>query len=83
MLTVYRRQLRDCELFGKPRNQGGSRNCRMRCPLWVQGTLGGEYVRKALDLTAWEAASDLVRSCTAMRRGGGGPRGTEWWPHRC
>jgi hypothetical protein len=27
----------------------------------VQGTLGGETIRKALDLTAWEAASDLVR----------------------
>ena len=62
MLTVYRRHLRECEFFGKPRNQRGSRNCRMRCPLWVQGSLGGEYVRKALDLTAWEAASDLVRS---------------------
>jgi hypothetical protein len=33
----------------------------MRCPLWVQGSLGGEYIRKALNLSAWEAASDLVR----------------------
>ena len=62
MLTVYRRHLRECDFFGKPRNQRGSRNCRMRCPLWVQGSLGGEYIRKALNLSAWEAASDLVRS---------------------
>jgi integrase/recombinase XerD len=62
MLTVYRRHLRECDFFGKPRNQRGSRNCRMRCPLWVQGSLGGEYIRKALKLNAWEAASDLVRS---------------------
>lgn len=62
MLTVYRRHLKNCEFFGKPRNQRGSRNCRARCPLWVQGSLAGEYVRKALGLTAWEAASDLVRS---------------------
>jgi site-specific recombinase XerD len=28
----------------------------------VQGSLGGEYARRSLDLRAWEAATDLVRS---------------------
>ena len=61
MLTVFRRHTRDCQFFGKSRHARGARNCRNRCPLWVQGTLGGETIRKTLNLTAWEAASDLVR----------------------
>jgi integrase/recombinase XerD len=61
VLTVYRRHTRDCEFYGQPRHARRSRNCRNHCPLWVQGTLGGETVRRTLDLIAWEAASDLVR----------------------
>lgn len=33
---------------------------RCNCPLWVQGSLGGEWIKKSLNLTSWEAASDLV-----------------------
>jgi integrase len=62
MLTVFRRHTRDCPFYGKSRHARGSRTCANRCPLWVQGTLAGERVRKALNLTAWEAASDLVRA---------------------
>ena len=66
MLTVYRRHSSDCEFFGKPRNIRGNRNCRGHCPLWVQGSLRGEYVRKALNLTSWEATADLVRGCADL-----------------
>jgi len=63
MLTIYRRHSADCEHFGKPRNARGSRGCG--CPVWVQGSLRGEYVRRSLDLTSWEAASELVRGWEA------------------
>jgi hypothetical protein len=39
------------------------RNCK--CPIWVQGSLRGEYVRRSLDLRSWEAASDLARAWEA------------------
>ena len=35
------------------------------CPIWVQGSLGGEYVRRSLDLVSWEAAQDRVRGWEA------------------
>jgi integrase len=53
MLTLYRRHLTAC-----PYRSRRFRRCR--CPIWVEGTLRGEKIRRALDLTAWEAASDLV-----------------------
>ena len=63
MLTTYRRHSSDCQHFGKTRNARGTRNCS--CPVWVQGSLKGEYVRRSLDLTSWEAASELVRGWEA------------------
>jgi integrase/recombinase XerD len=65
MLTVYRRHATDCEYFGKPRYVRGARSCKRRCPLWVQGSVGGEYIRKSLNLTSWEAAAELVRAWEA------------------
>lgn len=63
MLTTYRRHASNCQHFGKPRNARGARGCA--CPIWVQGSLRGEYIRKSLNLTSWEAAADLVRSWDA------------------
>jgi site-specific recombinase XerD len=62
MLTVYRRHNAPCKFAGykEPRRY---RNCQ--CPIWVQGSLRGEYIKKALDLRSWEAASDLVRGWEA------------------
>lgn len=54
MLAIYRRHQPPCR-----RTSRRFRNCK--CPIWVQGSLGGEYVRRSLDLRAWEAAVDLVR----------------------
>jgi integrase/recombinase XerD len=31
------------------------------CPIWVQGTLRGRWIKKSLDLRNWEAAQKLVR----------------------
>jgi integrase len=60
VLTLYRRHTSDCPFYGKPRHARGSRNCKEHCPIWVQGSLRGEYIRRALNLTSWEAASDLI-----------------------
>jgi hypothetical protein len=53
MLTIYRRHLKSC-----PHTSRSYRRCA--CPIWVQGTLGRESVRRALDVTSFDAASKLV-----------------------
>lgn len=53
MLTLYRRHVGSC---GKTSRT--DRRCR--CPVWVEGTLGGEYIRRSLDVTSWEAGSAVV-----------------------
>ena len=58
MLTIYRRHYSPC-----PYTTRRHRNCK--CPIWVQGTLRGEVIKKALDLRSWQAASDLVRGWEA------------------
>lgn len=60
MLTVYRRHLEDCAHHAK-----GRRWKRCDCPIWVQGTLAGESIRRSLDLTSWEAAAERVRGWEA------------------
>ena len=54
MLTIYRRHQAPCRYTSRR-----FRKCKF--PIWVQGSLGGEYIRRSLDLRAWEAAIDLVR----------------------
>ena len=58
MLRIYRRHRKDCQ-------HASERYRRCSCPIYVEGSLGAEYVRKALDQTSWEAASDLVARWTA------------------
>jgi integrase/recombinase XerD len=58
MLAVYRRHQSPCKYTSRR-----FRNCK--CPIWVQGSLRGEYVRRSLDLRSWQAASDLVRGWEA------------------
>jgi integrase/recombinase XerC len=55
MLAIYRRHARSC-------GQKSRRYRRCQCPVWVQGTLGGETIRRSLDLTSWEAAEGVVRA---------------------
>ena len=54
MLTIYRRHRASCK----------HRSRRFKgcfCPIWAQGVLRGEKIRRSLDLTNWEAAQKLVR----------------------
>lgn len=53
MLTLYRRHRSTCK--------SKARRSKCFCPIWVQGILRGETIRKSLDLTNWEAANKLVR----------------------
>lgn len=55
MLTLYRRHRADCKRRSR-RYKGCS------CPIWVQGVLRGESMRKSLDLTNWEAANRLINA---------------------
>ena len=64
MLRLYRRHSRKCP-------QKSERYRRCSCPIYVEGTLAHEYVRKALDLTSWEAATDVVRTWEKAGRIGG------------
>ena len=57
-LRLIRRHLKDC-----PHTSTRYRRCR--CPIHVYGTLAGEKIRKALDQTSWDAATDLVNGWTA------------------
>jgi integrase/recombinase XerD len=55
MLTLFRRHSRTC-----PHTSRTYRRCS--CHIHVEGSLGGELIRKALDLTSWTAAVKLVRA---------------------
>jgi integrase len=63
VLRVFRRHRALC-----PHRSERYRRCS--CPIYVEGSLGGEYVRKSLDQTSWEAASDLIAAWTASGRVG-------------
>jgi integrase len=58
MLRIYRRHRALCQ-------HSSERYRRCSCPIYVEGTLAAESIRKSLDLTSWEAASDLVAKWNA------------------
>jgi integrase/recombinase XerD len=55
-LALYRRHLVDCQHFPK-----GNRWTRCQCPIWVQGSIGGEAVRRSLNTTNWTAATTTIQ----------------------
>ena len=54
-LALYRRHLRTCKNANK-----GNRWTRCQCPIWVQGSIGGETIRRSLNTGNWTAASSIV-----------------------
>ncbi|MGA2434556.1 MAG: phage integrase SAM-like domain-containing protein, partial [Bryobacteraceae bacterium] len=60
MLTVFRRHSADC-----PHRSEGLAYRRCRCPLHVEGRLGGEKIRRALATPNWEKAQEIVRQWEA------------------
>jgi integrase/recombinase XerD len=62
MLTIYRRHKKSCAHCAEGREY---RRCR--CPIWVDGTIGGKEIRKALGELDWERAQWTVREWEAVR----------------
>jgi len=60
MLTTYRRHRKNCE-----HRKEGRRYRRCRCPIWVDGFLGGQEVRRSLETADWQKAQDKVREWEA------------------
>jgi integrase/recombinase XerD len=54
MLTIFKRHTRRC-----PHTSRSERRCS--CPIAVEGTLNGEFIRKSLGLRSWEAAQKKIR----------------------
>src|ERR1700730_6776401 len=59
-LALYRRHLGSC-----PQVQKGNHGTRCHCPIWVQGSIGGEPIRRSLNHTNWTAASSVVHQWQA------------------
>jgi integrase/recombinase XerD len=60
MLTIYRRHKKYCE-----HRSEGRKYRRCRCPIWVDGFLGTNEIRKSLDTADWQKAHDRVREWEA------------------
>jgi integrase/recombinase XerD len=60
MLTLYRRHRKSCDHRTKGRTY---RRCR--CPIWVDGSIGNQEIRKSTDLRDWEKAQVMVREWEA------------------
>ena len=63
-MRLYRRHRQVC-------GRKSERYRRCACPIYIEGTLAGEHVRKSLDLTSWEAATEVVARWNASGRVGG------------
>jgi site-specific recombinase XerD len=62
-LALYRRHLRMCKNADK-----GNRWTRCQCPIWVQGSIGGETTRRSLNTGNWTAASSIVHQWQSSGR---------------
>ena len=60
MLSIYRRHKKSCG-----HRSEGREYRRCRCPIWVDGSLAGQEIRKALDELDWERAQKTVREWEA------------------
>ncbi len=63
MLTIYRRHIKTCA----HRLQGREYR-RCRCPIWVDGFLEHEEIRKTLNTRNWEKAQEIIRDWEAEGR---------------
>lgn len=62
-LALYRRHLAEC-----PHASKGNRWTRCQCPIWVQGSIGGEAVRRSMNTSNWTAASTSVHQWQSSGR---------------
>ena len=62
-LALYRRHLTSCKHVDE-----GNRWTRCQCPIWVQGSIGGETIRRSLNTSNWTAASSVVHQWQSSGR---------------
>jgi hypothetical protein len=62
-LALYRRHLSSCKHIDK-----GNSWTRCQCPIWVQGSIGGETIRRSLNTANWTAASSTVHQWQSAGR---------------
>jgi integrase/recombinase XerD len=62
MLTAYRRHRKDCT----HRNEGRKYR-RCRCPIWADGFVGQQEIRRSLGTRDWDEAQKTVREWEATR----------------
>src|SRR4051794_23469175 len=62
-LALYRRHLSSCKHADK-----GNHWTRCQCPIWVQGSIGGETIRRSLNTGNWTAASSIVHQWQSSGR---------------
>jgi integrase/recombinase XerD len=60
MLTTYRRHIKMCA-----HRSEGRKYRRCRCPIWADGFIGRQEIRKSLDTRNWEEAQDRIREWEA------------------
>ncbi|HKW02308.1 MAG TPA: tyrosine-type recombinase/integrase [Vicinamibacterales bacterium] len=59
-LTLWRWHARSC-----PHRRKGRRWTRCKCGIWVQGSLGGEWIKRSLNTREWSAAAAIVHGWEA------------------
>ncbi|MDP2319795.1 MAG: site-specific integrase [Acidobacteriota bacterium] len=67
-LALYRLHARGC-----PHRPKGRRWTRCNCAIWVQGSLGGNWVKKSLSTRDWTVAAATIHEWEAAREIGGKP----------
>ena len=67
-LALYRLHARNC-----PHRPKGRRWTRCTCSIWVQGSLGGKWVKKSLSTRDWSVAAATIHEWEAAREIGGKP----------
>src|SRR5262245_34796126 len=61
MFQLYRRHVKSCRFWTGKSTNGNRRDHNCRCPVWVDGYLGGKRVNRTLGLRDWTRANAVVR----------------------
>jgi integrase len=61
MLTTYRRHIKTCA-----HRSEGRKYRRCRCPIWADGFIGREEIRRSLNTRDWEKAQGMIREWEAQ-----------------
>jgi len=54
MIILYRRHKKNCQYDSRKER-------RCRCPIYAEGSVGNEYLKRSIGFTSWEAAQRQVR----------------------